>query len=402
MRDMQAGVPRGRLARRHARLSYSHGMLAFAAAIVTAAGLVLAVAAEPPAAPVAPRAGAQASAPSSAAPAPTPANPALARAFERAGANAGELRAALAEIEPGLRADLEWLISTMPEVDLEQLKASYLVTNVRLAAEARARAPWGKSIPESIHRQYVLPYASVNERRDDWRKDFMDRFSAKAWSFTDPIDAVKWINDSLPDMLNVHFHATKRRKPDQSPYESMELGWASCTGLSILVIDACRAVGIPARMVGCPAWKKVQGNHNWVEVWWDRWHNVGDSGSDPRGVDWVEERCRTETDPDDWVHSVYAAVWRPTNVKYPLVWAFEIEWVPAVNITRFYSDPVDHPFEVPGGGPADIEVQWAGELIARASAGPDGKAILPLARGCHFDVTVRRPGADPDTVTVRP
>jgi hypothetical protein len=203
-------------------------------------------------------------------------------------------------------------------------------------------------------------------------------------------------------MLNVHFHATKRRKPDQSPYESMELGWASCTGLSILVIDACRACGIPARMAGCPAWKKVQGNHNWVEVWWDRWHNVGDSGSDPRGVDWVEERCRTETDPDDWVHAVYAAAWRPTNVKYPLVWAFEIEYVPALNVTRFYSDPVDHAFEVPGGGPATCFVFWGGELVARAKAGADGRATLPLARGCRFDVVVRRPDGGESRHAVKP
>ena len=328
--------------------------------------------------------------------------PEVVRAIERAGPNAPEIERALKDIEPALAADMAWLVATMPEIDLRALKADYLLKNVRLADRARREAPWGKDLPESIYRQYVLPYASVNERRDDWRQDFLDRFSKEAWKFKDPIDAVKWINDRLPDMLNVHFHAEKRKKPDQSPYESMELGWASCTGLSILVIDACRACGIPARMVGCPAWKKVQGNHNWVEAWWNRWYNVGDSGSDPRGVDWVDERCRTETDPDDWVHAVYAAVWRPTNVKYPLVWAFEIEWVPALNITRFYSDPVDHPFEVPGGGAANIEVMWGGELIARAKAGTDGKAMLPLARGCQFDVVVRRPDGTTATSVVKP
>jgi hypothetical protein len=129
---------------------------------------------------------------------------------------------------------------------------------------------------------------------------------------------------------------------------------------------------------------------------------VGDSGSDPRGVDWVEERCRTETDPDDWVHAVYASVWRPTNVKYPLVWAFEIEWVPALNITRFYTDPVEHAVQVPGGGPASIEVTWGGELVARAKAGADGTAKLPLARGCQFEVTFRTPDGSAVTQIVKP
>ena len=333
---------------------------------------------------------------------PAESQPDLARSLERAGDNAAELKRAIETIEPAFRADMEWLVATMPEIDLKALKAEFLVKNVRLAERARAEAPWGKAIPESIFRQYVLPYVNVNERRDDWRQDFFDRFTKEAWKFRDPIDATKWINDHLPDALNVHFHATKRRKPDQSPYESMELNYASCTGLSILVIDACRACGIPARMVGCPAWKKVQGNHNWVEVWWDRWHNVGDSGSDPRGVDWVEERCRTETDPDDWVHAVYAAVWRPTNTKYPLVWAFEIEYVPAVNITRFYTDPVTHEVSVPGGGTAEITVMWAGELVARAKAGPDGKAKLPLARGGQFEVTFAKPDGSVVTQVVKP
>ena len=333
---------------------------------------------------------------------PAESQPDLARSLERAGDNAAELKRAIETIEPAFRADMEWLVATMPEIDLKALKAEFLVKNVRLAERARAEAPWGKAIPESIFRQYVLPYVNVNERRDDWRQDFFDRFTKEAWKFKDPIDATKWINDHLPDALNVHFHATKRRKPDQSPYESMELNYASCTGLSILVIDACRACGIPARMVGCPAWKKVQGNHNWVEVWWDRWHNVGDSGSDPRGVDWVEERCRTETDPDDWVHAVYAAVWRPTNTKYPLVWAFEIEYVPAVNITRFYTDPVTHEVSVPGGGPAEITVMWAGELVVRAKAGTDGKAKLPLARGGQFEVTFAKPDGSVVTQVVKP
>jgi len=333
---------------------------------------------------------------------PAESQPDLARSLERAGDNAAELKRAIETIEPTFRADMEWLVATMPEIDLKALKAEFLVKNVRLAERARAEAPWGKAIPESIFRQYVLPYVNVNERRDDWRQDFFDRFTKEAWKFKDPIDATKWINDHLPDALNVHFHATKRRKPDQSPYESMELNYASCTGLSILVIDACRACGIPARMVGCPAWKKVQGNHNWVEVWWDRWHNVGDSGSDPRGVDWVEERCRTETDPDDWVHAVYAAVWRPTNTKYPLVWAFEIEYVPAVNITRFYTDPVTHEVSVPGGGPAEITVMWAGELVVRAKAGPDGKAKLPLARGGQFEVTFAKPDGSVVTQVMKP
>jgi hypothetical protein len=198
-----------------------------------------ATATAPPASPPVPSVNAAPPAPSSSTPAES--QPDLARSLERAGDNAAALKQAIDSIEPAYRADMEWLIATMPEIDLKALTAEFLLKNVRLAERARLEAPWGKDMPESIFRQYVLPYANVNERRDDWRQDFFDRFTKEAWKFKDPIDATKWINDHLPDALNVHFHATKRKKPDQSPYESMELNYASCTGLSILVIDACRA-----------------------------------------------------------------------------------------------------------------------------------------------------------------
>jgi len=35
---------------------------------------------------------------------------------------------------------------------------------------------WGKKIPEDIFLNFLLPYASLNERRDNWRKDFKNRF----------------------------------------------------------------------------------------------------------------------------------------------------------------------------------------------------------------------------------
>merc|ERR1712110_657166 len=50
--------------------------------------------------------------------------------------------------------------------------------------------------------------------------------------------------------------------------ETLRLGYASCTGMSILVANALRSVGIPARIVGTALWNRPEGgNHNWVEFW---------------------------------------------------------------------------------------------------------------------------------------
>lgn len=35
---------------------------------------------------------------------------------------------------------------------------------------------------------------------------------------------------------------------------AIAFGYASCTGLSIMFLDALRSVGVPARLVGTPAW----------------------------------------------------------------------------------------------------------------------------------------------------
>ena len=337
--------------------------------------------------------------------APATAAPALRtldRSLELAGANAAELRQALAASEPASREDMEWLVRTMPPPDLATLKSGFLLRNVRLAERARTEAPWGRDLPPELFRQYVLPYANLNERRDDWRQDFVDRFAAGAWKFTDPIDAVRWINDRLMADCKVGFDWTKRIKTEQSPYETMQVGWGSCTAMSILLVDACRAVGIPARITGIPAWTQATGNHNWVEAWWDRWYIVPEAGKDPRQPDWVREQCRSQARADDWVHAVYAAAWRPTGTHFPLCWAFEIEWVPALNVTRLLNEEVAHRVAVPGGGPATVEARWRGELVARARAGADGTATLPLARGEAFELTFVRPDGSRSVTTVTP
>ena len=60
---------------------------------------------------------------------------------------------------------------------------------------------------------------------------------------------------------------------------------ATCTGLSIMLVEACRAVGVPARMAGIASWPGRGGNHTWVEVWDDGWHFVGAAEPDAKGLD---------------------------------------------------------------------------------------------------------------------
>ena len=157
--------------------------------------------------------------------------------FDAAGENRSEIHRALSEVPPDQIAGMEWLITHMPKADLKTLSAEFLLTNCDLAYEAWKNAPWSKEISEEMFFDTILPYASVNERRDDWRESFREKFSEVVKDAKTPSEATVLLNQQIYDMVGV-IYSTDRPKADQSPYESIEAGMASCTGLSILLIDA--------------------------------------------------------------------------------------------------------------------------------------------------------------------
>jgi hypothetical protein len=240
-------------------------------------------------------------------------------ALAKAGANRGELQQALRQAGKAERREaMAFLIAYMPESDLKTLTSAFLLDNLAAAETARQRFPWAKAVPRDVFLNDVLPYATVTERRDAWRADYLRRFGKIVENCKTGEEAVLAINAKIIAELGVTYKAQVRR-PDQGPLESMELKHASCTGLSILAIDACRAVGIPARMAGIPSWSHRFGNHNWLEVWIDgQWrmteHNMGgfDGG-------WVFGSIAL-ADTANPAHRIYASSWKPTGRHYPLIW----------------------------------------------------------------------------------
>lgn len=248
-----------------------------------------------------------------------------------------ELLAALTETPDSHRHAMEFLLANMPERDRKSLKTDFLLRQVEFACKARAEVPWSADLPEELFLNAVLPYASVNERRDDWRKDFYDRFIALALKCRTPGEAGIKLNKEVFRQLDVKYHATKRPKPDQSPYESTAAKCASCTGLSILLIDACRAVAIPARLVGTPLWTDRSGNHSWVEVWdGHQWRFLGAAESTKLDDAWFTVKA-AKADPRRPEHRIYATSFRRTDTSFPLAWDPSIRYVPAEDVTAFYT-----------------------------------------------------------------
>lgn len=324
-------------------------------------------------------------------------------ALVSAGKNGPELIAAIGSIKPEQRRALAFLLAHMPVRDLTTLDRNFLIENVSMAFEARKDSAWGASLPDEIFQNYVLPFANLNEKRENWRRDFQARFSAEVKECKSSSDAALMLNRRIFDILKVHYHATKRPKPDQSPGESIEAGYASCTGLSILLVDACRAVGVPARVVAIPGWTvprgdksgNHRGNHTWVEIWDGQWHVLGASEVTPLDRTWFMGSA-AEADPERVEHCIYAASFEKTSTVFPLIWDPAIDYVHADDVTRFYSSRKAVEVRILDrrqGEPAraNLTLRLHGKIVA--SIPVDGQTTLTLAGGCDYDATLVAAGA---------
>ena len=261
--------------------------------------------------------------------------------LHEAGDNANEIQAFADQSEEafgkfGLEA--AWfLIAGMPVNDLKNLKADFLNENLRLAMQARERFPWCRDLPKEMFFNDVLPYASLDEPRHPWRADFFKQATAIVEDSNTAGDAAQALNRDFFKQVDVQY-STKRKRPNQSPKESMEQGLASCSGLSIILVDACRAVGVPARVAGIPSWTTRRGNHNWVEVWDGKaWRFTGAGEYNPKGLDraWFAGDA-AKADPNRWEHRIYASSWKRGELFFPMVWDLKYRELGAVDVTARY------------------------------------------------------------------
>ena len=216
----------------------------------------------------------------------------LNHAMVTAGDNAKELQKALKDAPADQKEGVAFLISYMPERDAKALTADFLLENVSYAYKARAEFPWAKDVPKDIFLNDVVAYVNLNENRENWRKDFYNRFK-------------KYV--------------------------------ASCSGLSILLTDAFRAVGIPSRVAGTPAWYDDRGNHNWNEVWIDgKWRFTEYYPSEDLDKSWFLTDAGKAI-KEDLRKAIYAASFKPTGSYFPLVWDMDLRYVHAENVTDRYT-----------------------------------------------------------------
>ena len=261
-----------------------------------------------------------------------------------------------AEQRPGLA----YLISTCRSKDLETLAPRRLPTTSSLAYQARAEVPWGPGLPEDVFLDAVLPHASVTEPRDSMRSEFHTRYLplVNATAKRPARRPSPSTRSSLRD-YKVGYN-TRRLRTDQCSKESIAQGMATCTGLSIMLVEACRSVGVPARLAGIASWPGRGGNHTWVEIWDNGWHFVGAAEPDEKGLDhawFVGDASKAIKGKSR--NAIYAVTYRTTGDFFPLVWAPSAK-MPGEDVTDRYSRAKP---KSPAPARLMVEVRRGGERV---------------------------------------
>ena len=201
--------------------------------------------------------------------------------------------------------------------------------------EAYAQGNRWEAVSETHLHHYVLPLTSLGEDEADWLPVLRPLATELTASAKTPLEAAMALNRDLWKRIGV-IYSTQREKANQDPLHSMRLGLASCSGLSILLVDACRSLGIPARVVGC-VWRLKPGNHSWVEIWSEgQWYPLGAFEDCPPDKLWFLDDAAA-ADARHPAYAIYAACAAPGETRF-------FGWnVPAVNVTQRYLKATQEP-----------------------------------------------------------
>lgn len=257
-----------------------------------------------------------------------------------------------AQDSPELTVDdaVDWLLKKQADASIPQAPLALIRRHAEYALRARTELPVAAKVPWSLFLQEVLPYRHFDEADDDWRGSFFTTLGPHIRANMTLREAAETVIPRAWTDLG----GTVTFKPNMTPQaiapvsQTLALGHASCTGCSILVADALRSVGLPARVVGTPEWNvKGGGNHNWVEVWlgegnWstEGWHFFDAAPSQGR-VEWDKAwftAGNVQKAEAGGKHGIYTPSWdsHAATSRYELPWCQPPKSVPALDRTAFY------------------------------------------------------------------
>lgn len=200
---------------------------------------------------------------------------------------------------------------------------------------AAAEFPWSHEVPPALVEESVRPDGVAQEEPCDWRPVLTPVAEALVKDCSSAREAVLALAAGLPEATGVYY-STERRKPAMNVLEALAEKKVSCTGQSILLVCALRAVGIPARMVGLLTWNHIRGNHSWAEAWFEgEWHMIEYAERD-FNTPWVMENIGM-LNPQEPTQRILALTPTGTALFLPS-YVMDKRLLPAEDVTHRYAE----------------------------------------------------------------
>lgn len=177
------------------------------------------------------------------------------------------------------REALEFIYAYSPMIDITMNDGNFLLENVRHSLKLRDKMPWGKEIPETVFRHFVLPLRGSNEALDSARFVFYGELRNRVLKCKNMEEAALEVNHWCHE--KAIYMPTNARTC--SPVTMTTTAYGRCGEESVFALVALRSVGIPARQVYTPRWAHCDDNHAWIEVWVDgKWKYLGACEPEPK------------------------------------------------------------------------------------------------------------------------
>lgn len=201
--------------------------------------------------------------------------------FEAAGDNREEVKKLIEEAEKkGYKEWTDFLLASMPDVDLVNLKSDDFITYFDALNKNLQRIPWKNEIDDFLFYHYILPHRVSQEPLENFTTLYADTLYDLIANVKSMREAILRINEWV--FTRMKYEPTARW--DQNALVTIRRGFGRCEEMAILCIKALRTVSIPTRKVYTPWWPFTNSNHAWIEVWVDgRWHSIG--GGEPTDLD---------------------------------------------------------------------------------------------------------------------
>ncbi len=194
--------------------------------------------------------------------APDSLRPAFDSALVDAGQNWPELAFAVATAPPDRRAEVVWLVNSMPHLDRLEITRAVLLEHVEYAYASATAFKY--HAPDSLFRDHILTYRISDEPVTAWRKLLYDRFAPMVRKSETPADAARivnrWLAGNIRSMKRGFFG------PMKSPELVLSSGSGTNEEIAVLAAAILKSIGVPSRQVKVP-WLGAQDNDaSWLEV----------------------------------------------------------------------------------------------------------------------------------------